>query len=96
MNVKFAAALSLALGAALLTGCEKKPETAMDNAAEAVGDATDTRENEGMKDAMEDMKDAAADASDAMSDAAEDAGDAMSDAAADAKDSMNDMMNGDK
>lgn len=80
MNVKFAAALSLALGAAMLAGCEKKPETVMDTAAEAVGDATDTRENEGMKDAVEDMQEVASDAGEAVSDAAADAKEAATEA----------------
>lgn len=80
MNMKFAAVLSLALGAALLTGCEKKPEILMESAADAVGDATDTRENEGMKDAVEDMKEAASDAGEAVSDAAASAKEAAKEA----------------
>lgn len=84
MNMKLAAAVTLVMGSVLLAGCEKKPETMMESASEAVGDATDTREHEGMKDAVEDMQEAASDA-----------GEAVSDAAADAKDAAKEAMDGD-
>lgn len=50
-NMMLLAVLSLGLG---LSACEKKEETTAEKVVDAVGDATNTRDNEGMKDAGED------------------------------------------
>ena len=60
------AVLSLGLG---LSACEKKEPTPMEKAAEAFGDATNTRENEKLKDAGEDAKDALENATEAAKEA---------------------------
>ena len=58
MKIRNAAILAiLSLGLAM-SAC-KKEDSAMEKAADAVGDATDSRDNENMKDAGEDIKDAA-------------------------------------
>ena len=48
-----------------LTSCERKPKTI----GEKIDDALDTRPNEKIKDAGEDLKDAAKDAGEAVKDA---------------------------
>lgn len=65
-NAALLAVLSLGLG---LAACEKKEESVVDKAVDAVGDATDTRKNENLKDAGEDAKDAVENAGEAMKDA---------------------------
>tara|TARA_R110000787_G_scaffold58117_29_gene132529 strand:+ start:1757 stop:1984 length:228 start_codon:yes stop_codon:yes gene_type:complete len=47
----------LTLGLAI-SACEKKDEGVMDEAADAIGDATNTRDGEEFKDAGEDASDA--------------------------------------
>lgn len=60
------AVLSLGLS---MTACKKKDESGMEKAVDAVGDATDTRDGEGMKDAGEDAKDVLENAGDKVEDA---------------------------
>jgi len=67
-NVLITLVLSLGLGVA---ACQKSEETTMEKAADAVGDATDTRENEELKDAGEDAADAMENVGDAVEDAAD-------------------------
>ena len=67
-NVLFMLVLSLGLGVA---ACQKAEESPMEKAADAIGDATDTRENEEMKDAVEDAGDAMDNAGDAVEEAVE-------------------------
>ena len=61
--------LILAVSAALMAGCEKKPETVGDVIADKVGDATDTRDHEGVKDAAEDVSAAVEDTASDLKDA---------------------------
>ena len=53
------------LSCVLVTGCEKKPKTL----GEKIQDGLDTRPNEKIKDAGEDIKDAVKDAGDGVKDA---------------------------
>lgn len=69
MNIRNAALLavmSLGLG---LTACQKKEESAVEKAVDGIGDATNTRDNENLKDAGEDAKDAVENAGEAMKEA---------------------------
>ena len=69
MKIRNAAILAiLSLGLAV-SACKKKEDSAFEEAADAVGDATDTRDHENMKDAGEDMKDAAGNVKDEVEDA---------------------------
>jgi len=69
MKIRNAAVLAiLSLGVAL-SACQKKEDSAMEEAADAIGDATDSRDNENMKDAGEDMKDAAENVKEEVKDA---------------------------
>lgn len=52
-----------------MSACKKKDETGMEKAVDAVGDATDTRNNEGLKDAGEDAKDVLENTGDKVEDA---------------------------
>jgi hypothetical protein len=61
-----------------LSACEKK--TAGEKVADKVGDALDSRPNEKLKDAGEDIKDAAKDAGNGIKDAAGEVKDAAQDA----------------
>lgn len=54
----------------LFTGCEDKPKSI----GERIEDGLDTRPNEGLKDAGEDIKDAVEDAGDELKDAVKDPG----------------------
>jgi hypothetical protein len=65
-NALILALLSLGLS---MTACKKKDDGPMENAADAIGDATDSRDNENMKDAGEDVKDAAENVKDEVEDA---------------------------
>lgn len=65
-NAALLAVLSLGLG---LAACQKKEESTVEKAVDAVGDATNTRDNENLKDAGEDAKDAVENAGEAMKDA---------------------------
>ena len=58
---------------AALTACEKKPETLGEKIEDKVGDATNSRPNEKLKDAAEDTKDAVKDAARDVKDAVKDA-----------------------
>lgn len=62
-NLLITLALTLGLGVA---ACQKEEATPMEKAADAVGDVTNTRENEEMKDAMEDAEDAMENAGEAV------------------------------
>ena len=63
------AMLVTATSACLLTSCKEKPKTI----GEKVDDALNTRPNEKLKDAAEDLNKAAQDAAEAVKDAAKDA-----------------------
>lgn len=63
------AMLTAATSVGMLTSCKEKPKTI----GEKVDDALNTRPNEKMKDAAEDLGDAAKDAANAVKDAAKDA-----------------------
>lgn len=65
-NLMLLAVLSLGLGVA---ACQKKDETPVEKAVDAIGDATDTRDNESAKDAVEDAGDALENAGDAVKEA---------------------------
>lgn len=65
-NAVLFSVLSLGLG---LAACEKKEETPIERATDAVGDATDSRDNEKLKDAGEDAKDAMENAGEAAKEA---------------------------
>ncbi|WP_420465440.1 hypothetical protein [Panacagrimonas sp.] len=67
-NVLLLAVLSLGLG---MTACQKKEESPMEKAVDAVGDATNTRDNEELKDAGEDAADAVENAGEAVEEAVE-------------------------
>jgi hypothetical protein len=69
-NALILAVLSLGLS---MTACKKKDDGPMENAADAIGDATDSRDHEKLKDAGEDLKDAAHDAKEDVKDATHDA-----------------------
>lgn len=60
------AVLSLGLG---LTACQKKEEGAVEKMGDAIGDATDSREHENLKDAGENLEDAAENAKEGVKDA---------------------------
>lgn len=67
MNLRMLSLLAaLGMGAGL-AACDKK-EGPMEEAGEAIGDATDSREGEAMKDAGEDLKDAAENAKEGVKD----------------------------
>jgi hypothetical protein len=64
------AALVAVIGLGLaVSACEKKEETPMEKLGDAVGDATNTRENENLKDAGEDAADAVENAGEAVKEA---------------------------
>ncbi|MEN8663631.1 MAG: hypothetical protein ABF356_01585 [Polycyclovorans sp.] len=65
-NLLITLVLSLGLGVA---ACQKSEESTMDKATDAVGDATNTRDNEKLKDAGEDAADAMENAGEAVEDA---------------------------
>ncbi|MGH8315956.1 MAG: hypothetical protein ACRETU_12495 [Steroidobacterales bacterium] len=65
-------AASLAV-AAMLGGCAKEPDNAVDKAVENTKDALDMRDHEKLKDAGEEAKDAVKDAADGVKDEAKDA-----------------------
>lgn len=68
MTIRNAALLAiLSLGLAV-SAC-KKHESTSESVKDAIGDATDSRDHEKLKDAGEDMKDAAHDAGEAAKDA---------------------------
>jgi hypothetical protein len=67
-NLLITLVLSLGLGVA---ACQKQEETPVEKATDAVGDLTNTRDNEELKDAAEDAEDAVEDAGDAVEDAVE-------------------------
>lgn len=76
--------LIITLTCALLAGaCAKKNETPLESAVEGTKDALDVRDNEAIKDAVEDAKDAAANVGEAAEDAAADVKDAVKDAGSD-------------
>lgn len=64
-----AAALAVA---ALLGGCAKEPDNAVDKAVENTKDALDVRDHEKLKDAGEEAKDAVKDAAEGVKDEAQD------------------------
>lgn len=69
MKLRHAALLAvMGLGLAV-SACEKKEETPMEKLGDAVGDATNTRENEELKDAGEDAADAMENAGEAVKEA---------------------------
>lgn len=69
MKIRNAALLAvLSLGLAV-SACQKKDESATGQMKDAIGDATDSRDNEKMKDAGEDAKDAIEDAGEAAKEA---------------------------
>ncbi len=69
MNIRNAALLAvLSLGLAV-SACQKKEESAAEKVTDAIGDATNTRDNEKMKDAGEDAKDAVDNAAEGVKDA---------------------------
>jgi gas vesicle protein len=70
-------------GALLVGACAKKDESPLDRAVDKTKDALDARDHEAIKDAAEDMKDAAKDLGSAAKDAAKDMGDAAKDMAKD-------------
>lgn len=65
-NLVLLAALSVGLA---LSACQKKEEGPMEKMGDSIGDATNTREHESMKDAGEHMEDAAKDAKEGVKDA---------------------------
>lgn len=67
-NMLMLAVLSLGLG---MAACQKKDESPMEKAVDAVGDATNTRDNEELKDAGEDAADAMENAGEAVEEAVE-------------------------
>jgi hypothetical protein len=68
MNLRTLALLAAVGMGAGLAACDKN-EGPMEETKEALGDATDSRDNEGLKDAGEDMKDAAQNAKEGVKDA---------------------------
>ena len=66
-------AIATVLGLSVsLAACEKKEESPLDKASEAVQDGLDLRKNEPIKDAAEDVKAAAEDTGAAIKEKAED------------------------
>lgn len=69
MNFRHAALLAvLSLGVAV-SACQKKEESTGEKVKDAIGDATNSRDNEKMKDAGEDAKDAVNNAAEGVKDA---------------------------
>lgn len=69
MKIRNAAILAILSLGLTMTACKKNDDGPMDEAADAIGDATDSRKNENMKDAGEDIKDAAENVKDEVKDA---------------------------
>jgi hypothetical protein len=69
-----------AVAALMLSACEDKPKPVDEKIKDKVDDALDRRPNEKLKDAGEDIKDAAKDVKDEVNDAAKDTKDAVKDA----------------
>jgi hypothetical protein len=68
MNIRNAALLAvLSLGLAV-SACQKKEESAGEKVTDAIGDATNSRDNEKLKDAGEDAKDAVDNAAEGVKD----------------------------
>lgn len=67
MRQKILGLTAAAVALLILSGCQKAEESSMDKAADFVGDVTDTRDNEKLKDAGEDAKDAMENAAEGMS-----------------------------
>jgi hypothetical protein len=65
---------------ACVAACDEKPKTLPEKVEDKVKDGLDTRPNEKLKDAGEDLKDAAKDAKEGVKDAAKDTKDAVKDA----------------
>jgi len=65
-NAALYAVLTLGLG---LAACEKKPETPLEKVEDAVKDSLDTRPNEKLKDAAEDVQKAVESSAEAMKEA---------------------------
>lgn len=65
-NIALCAVLTLGLG---LAACEKKPETPLQNLEDKVKDGLDSRPNEKLKDAAEDIEKAADSTGEAMKEA---------------------------
>jgi len=70
MIALLAAALALS---AVLGGCAKEPDNAVEKAVENTKDALDVRDHEKLKDAGEEAKDAVKDAADGVKDEVKDA-----------------------
>lgn len=71
MKIHYAALIAV-LGLGLgVSACQKKEETPVEKAVDALGDATNTRDNEALKDAGEDAADAVENAGEAVKDAVE-------------------------
>ncbi len=69
MNIRNAALLAvLSLGLAV-SACQKKDESATEEVKDAIGDATNTRDHEKLKDAGENAKDAVEDAAEGAKEA---------------------------
>jgi gas vesicle protein len=73
--------ISLAILMALAAGCARESSNPVDRAVDKTKDALDMRSNEKIKDAAEDVQDAAKDASQGIKDAAHDATQQAKDAA---------------
>ena len=87
--------IATALTAVILAaGCAKKEESPVDKAVESTKDALDMRDNEKLKDAGEDAKDAVSNAAEGVKDVASDVGNAAKDAAADVKEAAKDATDG--
>lgn len=65
--------LMLAACVTVLAACEQKPETALEQAKDKVGDAFDTRPHENLRDAAEDAGSAVDEAAKGIKDAAHEA-----------------------
>lgn len=65
--------LMLAACVTVLAACEQKPETALEQAKDKVGDAFDTRPHENLRDAAEDAGAAVDEAAQGVKDAAHEA-----------------------
>jgi hypothetical protein len=74
----------LGLGSPLL-GCHREDKSSVEKLGDKAKDALDVREHEKLKDAGEDVKDAAKDAAEGVKDAAKDAGAAVKEEAESAK-----------
>jgi phosphate uptake regulator len=70
--ISLLAAAALALSA-IVGGCAKEPDDAVDKAVENTKDALDVRDHEKLKDAGEEAKDAVKDATEGVKDEAKDA-----------------------